>query len=239
MRDKVEEKMSKKVTWKKLYSLWAEKYDSWPNVRYVIEKKGLLKMVEKVKGKNLLDLGCGTGGWSIILAKKGANVTAVDNSKEMLNVFKKKLSSDNLKINILKKDIYKLKLNKKFDIIILGLVIDNIKDLDRVFKVVKNHLKQKGIFFISDPIYFSGIKSPMAKEITILEDKYRVTQYIHPDQEIKSLAKKYGLEVVEIRKLVVDESVKHIFDKKPHKSFSEYKGKHVLTIYKFMLKKER
>jgi len=228
--------MKTKISWKKLYSLWAKEYDSWPSVRGVIDKKGILKLIGKIKRKEVLDLGCGTGKWSTILAKKGANVTAVDNSKEMLNVLKKKIKLENLKINTLKKDISKLKLNKKFDIIIMGLVMDNIKNLNGIFKVVRNHLKKEGIFLMSDPVYFSGIKKPMTKEITILENKYRITLYIHPEQEIKDLAKKYNLDVLKINKLKVDKSVKHIFDKKPHKSFSDYKGRHVLTIYKFKIK---
>lgn len=231
--------MSKKITWKKLYSIWAKDYDLWPSVRGVMDEKGILKTIGKIKEKDVLDLGCGTGKWSIILNKKGANVTSVDNSKEMLDVLKKKIKLENLKINTLKKDISKLNLNKKFDIIIMGLVMDNIKNLDKVFKIVRAHLKSKGIFLMSDPVYFSEIKKSMTKEIKMLENKYRTNCYIHPEGEVKDLAKKNGLTIIEIKKLTVDNSVKHIFDKKPHKSFSDYKGKHILTIYKFMLKKER
>jgi 2-polyprenyl-3-methyl-5-hydroxy-6-metoxy-1,4-benzoquinol methylase len=226
--------MIKKITHSRLYSLWAEKYDSWPTVRGEMQEKGILDIIGEVKEKDILDLGCGTGKWSLILAKKGAKVTSVDNSKEMLNVLKEK--KDNLKINILNKDILKLKLNKKFDIIIMGLVIDHIKDIDELFKIVSKHLKQEGIFLFSDPIYFSEIKKPIKKEIKIMENKYKIDYYVHPEQEIIDAAGKNNLKIIQINKLLVDKSVKHIFDSKPHKSYSDYKGKHILTIYKIRLK---
>ena len=229
--------MSEKITLKKLYSLWAKDYDLWPSVRGVMDEKETLKIIGEIKGKEILDLGCGTGKWSIILNKKGAKVTSVDNSKEMLDVLKKKIKLGNLKIDALKKDISKLKLNKKFDIILMGLVMNHIKNLDKLFKVIKTHLKSGGIFLMSDPVYFPEIKKPTTKEIKILENKYRVKQHIHPEQEVKDLAKKNGLIIMDIKKLTVDNSVKYLFDKKPHKPFSESKGKHILTIYKFMLKK--
>jgi 2-polyprenyl-3-methyl-5-hydroxy-6-metoxy-1,4-benzoquinol methylase len=228
--------MGKKITLKKLYSIWAKDYDLWPSVRGIMDEKGILKIIGNVKGKEILDLGCGTGKWSIILNKKGAKVTSVDNSKEMLDVLNKKIKLEKLKINTLKKDISKLKLNKKFDIIVMGLVMNHIKNLDKLFKIIRAHLKSGGIFLMSDPVYFPEVKKPTTKEIKILENKYRVKQYVHPEQEIKGLAKKNGLTIMEIKKLAVDNSVKYLFDKKPHKPFSESKGKHVLTIYKFTLK---
>ena len=74
------------------------------------------------------------------------------------------------------------------------------------------------------------------KKILIRENKYETIYYLHPEQEMKDLAKKFGLKVVNIKKLVVDKSVKYLYDRKPHKSYSDYKGKSLVTIYKFMLK---
>jgi len=68
---------------------------------------------------NILELGCGTGRIAIPMAKEGFNVTGLDLSNEMLDVFKQKLD-DTIqdKIELLYGDMADFCLNKKFDLII-------------------------------------------------------------------------------------------------------------------------
>ena len=55
-------------------------YDGWFNYIYkIIEEKG-------IKGKDVLDLGCGTAEISIRFKKKGYSVLGVDISDEMLAI---------------------------------------------------------------------------------------------------------------------------------------------------------
>ena len=70
------------------YSDIAEVYDAArginrPHVAWWVDK--LTKAGELGPGKRLLDLGCGTGRWALLLAEKmGCEVVGVDNSPEML-----------------------------------------------------------------------------------------------------------------------------------------------------------
>lgn len=226
--------MAKKINAKKLYNSWAEIYDKWPNVIHILEKQKLPKMIGNVKNKSVLDLGSGTGRWSIELAKKGADIIAVDESKEMLKILENKRKLNNLdNIKIIHKKISKINPKKNFDIILMSFVDDYIKNLGKIFSIASTHLKNNGVFLISSTIYFPDIKVPMKKKILVRENKYETVFYVHPEQEMKNLAKKYNLKLIESKKIYVDNSVKHLYDLKPHKSFSEYKGKHLVTIYKF------
>jgi len=230
-------KMAKKISKEKLYNLWAKEYDSWPSVRTILLEKEFKNIIKNIKNKKVLDLGCGTGIWSIKLASTGGIVTAVDNSKQMLEIFKNKLKKlKKCRIKITNQDINKLKINKKFNLIIMFLVDSHIKNLSPIFKFAREHLNEKGIFMMASPIYFSNIKKPTKKEILIMKNKYKINYYAHPKEEIKLLAKKNGLTIKKIKKIFVNKSVKEIFDRKPHKPFSKEKGKHYLTIYKFKLK---
>ena len=47
-------------------------------------EKLLKKYLGNIPGKKVLDTGCGTGFLSVILAKNGWKVTAIDNSSDML-----------------------------------------------------------------------------------------------------------------------------------------------------------
>lgn len=88
--------MAKKINAKKLYASMATIYDKRPSVIHVLEEKSLPKMMGKIKGKSILDLGAGTGRWSVRLAKKKANITSVEESGGMLNILKKKIKLNKL-----------------------------------------------------------------------------------------------------------------------------------------------
>ncbi len=78
----------------------------------------ILKAIPLKKEAKVLDAACGTGRHSIILAKKGFDVTAFDLSKTLLNIGKSKAEELGLNINFINADIRKFFLDIQFSLII-------------------------------------------------------------------------------------------------------------------------
>lgn len=115
-------------------------------------------------GMTIADIGCGTGRHAIRLAMRGADVTALDFSEEMLNKAREKLSrvelappannteasrclgfTTQVRLRLLQHDLSKpLPLeNQSFDGVLCSLVLDHIPDLSHVFAEVKRIVKTK------------------------------------------------------------------------------------------------
>ena len=87
------------------YSILARHYDSlMADVDYASYADFYERIIEKYAPslpKRLIDLGCGTGSISVLLAEKGYEVTGVDISCEMLSAALKKASDKHLWVLLL------------------------------------------------------------------------------------------------------------------------------------------
>lgn len=104
----------------------------------------LLKKI--VRGKRVLDLGCGSGIRTRKLAALGAKVTGIDFSKMLIEIARK----DNSKIQFYIGDIRKTPFrNAEFDVVNSNLVLHYFKDLKPVCKETQRILKRGGVFIFS------------------------------------------------------------------------------------------
>lgn len=118
---------------------------------------------QKISGKVLLDLGCGTGNLLIPLAKKGFKVIGVDISTDMLTQAEQKIRENDLSIPLLQQDIRNLTLDRSTDVVIstfdtLNYILE-LKELTKVFKNVNNILNYNGLFIfdLNSEFKFSSV----------------------------------------------------------------------------------
>ncbi|SFZ92608.1 tRNA (cmo5U34)-methyltransferase [Flaviramulus basaltis] len=109
--------------------------------------------------KNLLDIGCGAGNYSLKMLSKIANLncTLVDLSKPMLDKAHERVSpKTNNSVQIIQGDIRDVVLKENnFDIILAGAVLHHLRDdrdWETTFKKLYNLLKPGGCLMISDLI---------------------------------------------------------------------------------------
>ncbi|MCR4327433.1 MAG: class I SAM-dependent methyltransferase [Nanoarchaeota archaeon] len=112
-----------------------------------LEMPTTLKILGKVKGKKILDLGCGPGRYAKILTQRGAKVVGIDNSKVSLKIAKK----ESPKSKFIFGDVENLPFKKEeFDIVFSSLVLDHFEDWNSILAEVKRVLKKKGFFIFSN-----------------------------------------------------------------------------------------
>lgn len=110
-----------------------------------------LKLIGNIKGKKVLEIGCGGAQCGIAFAKKGAHVTGMDISKEQLKYAKELTEKNKVKIKFYQGDIKNLKQIKSNsqDIVFSSWALFYVSNLEKCFKEVYRVLKKKGIFVFS------------------------------------------------------------------------------------------
>src|SRR5581483_5075426 len=87
------------------YNRWSEIYDNDDIPLHLLEESVVEKALGDVRGKKILDLGCGTGRQTLKLAERGAIITGVDQSEGMLAKAREKKTSNS--VNFLQLDVDK------------------------------------------------------------------------------------------------------------------------------------
>ena len=102
-----------------------------------------------LKNINILDIGCGGGLISVPMKKLGANVVGIDASLKNINIAKTHSKKNNLKIKYICSSPEKLKINKKFDILLMLEIVEHVNDINLFVKKSSKFLKKNGLMFIA------------------------------------------------------------------------------------------
>ena len=104
-----------------------------------------------VKAKSVLDIACGTGKGSLILAEAGAaNVLGADIDSEAVRYATHRHKYNNLNYTVVDATSYLSE--KPYDIIVSFETIEHLDDVDSFLKNINLNLSKDGLFFVSTPI---------------------------------------------------------------------------------------
>jgi malonyl-CoA O-methyltransferase len=131
------------------YDRWAVVYDHDANPLQALEEPLVRQATGDARGLAVLDLGCGTGRHSLWLAAAGATVTAVDFSEGMLAEARGKPGAE--QIRFLCHDVHSPLpfQDGQFDLVVSGLVLEHLRELDGFFGEVRRVLKRGGRAVVS------------------------------------------------------------------------------------------
>ena len=125
-------------------------YDTDPNSTVFADDAAFPKFWAHLRGKRVLEIGCGTGRHTQKIAALTDDVTAIDLSAGMLSIAKKNPKLG--KVTFLESNIFEFsaKQDAEFDAVISALVIEHIEDLTALFKKISSLLKPGGEGFFSE-----------------------------------------------------------------------------------------
>ncbi len=83
------------------------------------------------------------------MSRMGANVTGIDASDKNIKIAKLHSKKNKLKINYLCSSPEKLKIEKKFDVILNMEIVEHVEDIDFFLKSCSKLLKKNGLMFVA------------------------------------------------------------------------------------------
>jgi demethylmenaquinone methyltransferase/2-methoxy-6-polyprenyl-1,4-benzoquinol methylase len=108
----------------------------------------------------VLDLGCGTGDLLPLLARRGARITAIDKSPEMVKTARERAAAEGIRDSVsihqnTAMEVDRLYENAEFDAVILSLVMSELTKEERswVLNQCTRILKPDGVLLVADEFW--------------------------------------------------------------------------------------
>lgn len=136
--------------------LQSNKKDIWTEV--------ILENVEKQGKLKILDVGCGPGEFSILMAKECHDVVGVDLTEAMLDEARKNAQKYNVYVDFRQMDIQNLSFpDNTFDLIISRNVTWNLQNVESFYKGCSRVLKDDGRLIYFDANYYLYLHDEKAR----------------------------------------------------------------------------
>ena len=111
----------------------------------------ILKMAGKVRGQNVLDIGCGDGRYSELFARSGANVIATDLAAPQIEMAQRKHAHQNIRYSV--GDVSAADAEPgSMNLVLANMVVPSIgsvEKLDELFAQARKMLRPDGRFIVS------------------------------------------------------------------------------------------
>lgn len=134
--------------WQKLAQAYSDQVESKPH-NALYERPATLSLLQEVRGKRILDAGCGPGVYAQLLMNEGAVVVGFDRSPNMVALARERLSG---KASIHEADLREpltFAGDGSFDAVLSSLALDYTPDWRPVFQEFYRVLRPGGVFVYS------------------------------------------------------------------------------------------
>ncbi len=161
------------------YDRWAPSYRRRMNPFQRLEEEALISLLPDLRGKDVLDLACGTGRVSSIAIERGAaSTTGVDRSKAMLD---RARSTSTASSTWIQADMASLPLKDElFDVVVCALALGHVEPIDDALSEMNRVMKSGAVVLISDFHPFAVLRgSDRTFQDPATGRTYAISQYVH------------------------------------------------------------
>ena len=177
------------------YNRWSETYHVEDNPIKNLSDEFIKSELPDLKGKTVLDAGCGTGRFCEIAVKQGASfVKGIDLSPKMIEEAKKNCPQGEFETADLAVDAIK----EKYDVVICGLVLGHITSLESALLNLANALKPEGHLILTD-FHPDQTMRKAKRTFSHYGKTFEVKHTLHLLNEYFELLRQSGVNVVNIK----------------------------------------
>lgn len=145
------------------YDEWAEIYDHNENPTRDLNYATIREAPLELSGKEVLEIGCGTGLNTAYLVRQAKKVTAVDFSEEMLAKARRRLegaAASFVTADITEPWAFE---DETFDRVVANLVLEHVNDLTPVFEEAFRVLRPGGKYYLAELHPYKQLRQSQAK----------------------------------------------------------------------------
>ncbi len=180
------------------YTSWSTSYDLDRNLTRDLDQVVTTDILSILRYHTILELGCGTGKNTTLLAQIGGRVCALDFSAGMLKQAKEKVQGGHLVFAVA--DLTKTWPCKteSVELIVCNLVLEHLQDLSVIFSEAYRTLLPGGQFFISElhPFrQYQGRRANFQRQHQTIE----IEAFVHHLSDFTQAAAQSGLSLQSLR----------------------------------------
>ena len=145
------------------YDRWAEGYDSWPNPTRDLDAVVLRRQDLSLAGRDVLEIGCGTGKNTAWLGARARRVVAADLSAGMLARARRRVAPESVRY-------LRFDLTRRWplagacvDLVVDDLVLEHVENLGAVFTEACRVLRPGGELFVCELHPFRQLRGGQAQ----------------------------------------------------------------------------
>jgi ubiquinone/menaquinone biosynthesis C-methylase UbiE len=183
------------------YDAWSQTYEAVENATRDLAAASLRTKLLDLRGKDVLEIGCGTGLNTKYLAEHSRSVRALDFSAGMLAQARANIAAENVRFAEQDIRLAWAVADSSVDLIVCTLVLEHIEDLSHVFTEARRVLRVGGEFLLYELHPARQLTGGQAQFKNGTEETVLIPAFLHNVSDYVNTAVAAGFNTVRLEDL--------------------------------------